>query len=74
MRRRAFIAALGGAAAWPLVGRAQQTAMPVIGFLSGDLPAEAPSRMNAFRRGLAEVGYVEWKEGGDRISRGAKPI
>jgi putative ABC transport system substrate-binding protein len=59
MRRRAFIAALGSAAAWPVVARAQQTAMPVIGFLSPGSPEVDTFRMNALRRGLAEVGYVE---------------
>ena len=59
MRRRTFIAALGGAAAWPLLARAQQTAMPVIGILSvGSLEPDA-KRMKGVRRGLTEIGYVE---------------
>jgi putative ABC transport system substrate-binding protein len=59
MKRREFIATLGGVAAWPLVARAQQPATPVIGFLSPGSPEADTSRMNAVRRGLAEVGYVE---------------
>jgi len=55
MRRRACIALLGGAAAWPLVGRAQQASMPVIGFL--DI-VNFPVRLAAFRQGLGESGYV----------------
>src|SRR3954454_13640092 len=59
MQRREFITLVGGAAAWPVVARAQQLAKPVVGFLSiGSREADI-SRMNAVRRGLAEIGYVE---------------
>ena len=59
MKRRAFIAGLGGAATWPVVGRAQQSVMPVIGHLSGWSAGDAPEYLAYFHRGLAEVGYIE---------------
>jgi putative tryptophan/tyrosine transport system substrate-binding protein len=59
MRRREFIAGLGGAAAWSLAARAQQSAMPVIGFLHNASPETSRERIASFHRGLAETGYVE---------------
>jgi putative tryptophan/tyrosine transport system substrate-binding protein len=58
LRRREFIAALGGAAAWPVTARAQQPAMPVIAFLQLAPVRNLPPSSAAFRQGLAEAGYV----------------
>ena len=59
MRRRQFIAGLVGAAAWPIAARAQQAALPVIGWLSVWEPQQNPSYVAAFRKGLNEAGFIE---------------
>jgi putative ABC transport system substrate-binding protein len=59
VRRREFISLFGGAAAWPLAARAQQPAMPVVGFMNIFSPENVPQWVAAFRQGLKEIGFVE---------------
>jgi putative tryptophan/tyrosine transport system substrate-binding protein len=77
MRRREFIAVLGGSAAlWPLAARAQQAAMPVVGFLHSASPGPIAEEVAAFRQGLSEIGYmagqniaIEYRWGDGQIER-----
>jgi putative tryptophan/tyrosine transport system substrate-binding protein len=64
MKRREFILALGGAAAWPLVARAQQSSRPTIGYFSSRSPGSEEPYKTAFRQGLKETGYVD----GDNVT------
>jgi putative tryptophan/tyrosine transport system substrate-binding protein len=59
MRRREFIAGLGGATVWPVVARAQKSAMPVVGYLDPGTPETRRAYVAAVHRGLSETGYVE---------------
>jgi len=72
MRRRKFITLFGSAAVWPLAARAQHPTLPVIGFLSANMRSQSDNLIAAFRRGLAQSGYIEgqnvaveyrWSEG-----------
>src|SRR5689334_1867297 len=59
MRRRDFITLMGGAAVWPFTARAQQPAMPVIGYLGSETPDLFATRLTAFRQGLGAMGFDE---------------
>lgn len=59
MQRRAFLALVGGAAAWPQAARAQQAPLPLVGILSGRAPDESPQLLAAIREGLEETGFIE---------------
>jgi hypothetical protein len=84
MRRREFMALLGSATAtWPLAARAQQSTMPVVGFLRNTRPEDSVDLVGAFRQGLTETGFVEgrnvaieyrWTEGQFRSASTVGPL
>jgi putative ABC transport system substrate-binding protein len=71
LKRREFITLLGGAGAWPLVARAQQAAMPVIGFLIPNTRSTASEWIDAFVQRLRELGWLEGAALRGRIFTGA---
>ena len=73
MRRRTFIGGLGSAVAWPVVARAQQPTMPMIGYLGVQSADDPNNRTAEFLQGLKETGYVEGQNGG-RVSVRREPI
>ena len=74
MRRRELMVLLAGMMAAAHALRAQQKAMPVIGFLGSGSPGPAAPLIAAFRQGLSEAGYVEGTKPGDRIPLGGGPL
>ena len=61
MKRREFIALVGGTVAWPVMARAQQAGIPVVGFVNGTSVENSPRYAAAFRKGLGETGYLDGK-------------
>ena len=72
MKRREFIAGLGGAAAWPLVARGQQSAMPVIGILSGGSPENVRTVSSPTSRGVGRSRFCRGQEFGVRVPVGTR--
>ena len=73
LRRREFIAGLGGAAAWPLAARAQQAVMPVVGFLSNGSREGFSPYLATFRQGPGEAGFVEGRNVAIALRRSLEP-